>query len=285
MACRCSSAGAGCSCVVIEADTPTLDQHVTGTGDGATPFVVSGDVKRSAAAGNTLVINPDGLYVPPPGPAVLPAPGCGLRAAGATWEADTVPFASLTRRNCNDQADQPGTTPLPAGCEANGMGVYCASDGTLRTMPEKFTEVAAAAVNEALNVTRADLPFRSSPIQVSLTNPSSCYCMCGYLVGSFIPGISAAPNAVVNLFHEWDLGLGTGFSAATTGNVFDTRGKVASSGMINRPTASLQVCLDPGETKVIQYRVAVETFTGDNGAAAILMTALARDLRYVGSNL
>jgi hypothetical protein len=258
MACGCSGPGP-CSCRIVD----SAGNPIPGRGTAGDPYVL-----------------------PPAGSSELPAPGCGLRVAGDSWEAATTSFAELTREACTDTNDSdPTQIPFDPACELNGAPVYCGSDGLLRTLPEKHTEVEMAAINEAITpgVTRADLPWRSGFIERTITNPSDCYCLCGYLTYAFIPGISAEPNAVLNVFHEIDLGTGT--FTATTGFVFDQRGKTAQSGGIQRPTVTLPLCLDPGEAKTIRYRVAIESFTGDNPAADFLLTGLAKDLRFVGSNL
>lgn len=301
---RCGCASATCSCVLADGVNTTT----SGDGSQATPYTVNVSceaiqdcvgaamnagcgltyddaantmgVELSAQGGNTLQCLPDGLFSTPGAVAI----GCGLTTdGGGNIVVNTAgAFGDLTRRNCNDTADSGGTTPLDPACELEGMPVYCDINGDLRTKPEKFTEVAAAAINEAVAVNV--LPFTTSSIQIAVTNPSDCYCMCGWLIFSVIPAISGAPGTVIQIAHEIDLGVGLGFSAVSA-YVMDNRGKTANAGGGNyRMAVQLNECLDPGETKTFIHRVAFTRFTGDNGGA-VSITAIARDIRYVGTNL
>lgn len=288
MACRCSSAGsAGCACVVDVADTATVDLTATGTGDAATPRVISGDVKKSGAAGNVLVINPDGLYVPPPGPAVLPPPGCGLQLTAGAYSAKTHPFTDLTREQCNDRDDTETSVPLAAGCELEGTLVYCDSQGFLRTAPEKHTQVVQATSNEGfapgISIVGLAPTQVGNTISVSVPNPSDCYCLCGYVTFAFIEAMSATPGSFSFIYHEVDYGDGLGF-IPTTGFTWDKRNVPGMEARNDRIDASLPICLDPGETKMLQYRVMARRFAGDAGGT-VTITALAKDIRFVGSNV
>lgn len=237
-------------------------------------------VKISNDAGNTTGFGADGGVFTPPAPITL---GCGLEfGTFGEVQADVQDFATLTRRNCNDTADAAGTTPLDPACELEGMAVYCGSDGNLRTKPEKFTEVAQAQMNEAFSPSITALPFTTSAIQIGATNPSDCYCMCGYVQFAFIPAISGAPGTVIQLNHEID--LGTGIFSALTGFIMDNRGKTATSTATFRPVAPLNICLDPGETKIIRQRLVFQRDPSDNGGA-VTITGAAREIRFVGSNL
>lgn len=240
-------------------------------------------VRLSTDAGNQVVFGADsGVYVPPSAGAV-PLAGCGINVApDGTVSADTLPFAALTRIDCDDDSDLPATTPLDPACELNGMAVYCDSNGQLRTMPEKFTATENTSINEAYSPAISVLPFTTSIISMTVTNPSDCYCLCGYVTFSFIAAVSGQPGTIVSLSHELDRGLGV--FTGLTGYVMDNRGKTALSGDIRRPAAPLNVCLDPGETKTFRHRVLVERQPGDNGAG-VLLTGMAREIRFVGSNL
>jgi hypothetical protein len=283
MACRCSPAGAGCACVVDVADTSSVDMTATGTGDAATPRVISSVVKVSPAAGNTVVINPDGLFVPVP-PAVPPVLGCGLESVAGAIAVNTAgPFSAMTRETCGDQFDGDARVAFPPACELNGVPVYCDSQGNLRTAPEKLYD--SGFNTQVTNYPPpfiTTMPFTSEEVTLSVTNPSACYCMCGELTMAFIPSISGAPGTVINIFHEVD--FGTGVFAAITGVVMDNRGKTANASAVSRPFANINVCLAPGETKVFRHRVRYERFTGDNGGA-VLITSNAHELRFFGSNL
>lgn len=234
----------------------------------------------SSDPGNTTNFGTDGGIFTPSSPVTL---GCGLEfGAFGEIQANVQDFDDLTRRNCDDDSDVAGTSPLP-GPDTAGMAVYCGADGNLRTMPEKFTEVAGANISEGFAPGITALPFTTSAISMTLTNPSSQYCMCGYAVFAIIPGISGDAGTVVAINHEIDFGTGGGF-VAQTGSVMDNRGKNASSGALGRPEFSVPICLDPGETKVIQHRVRFVRFTGDNGGN-VLITSAARSIRWVGTNL
>jgi hypothetical protein len=292
--------GAGAAPTVITVtDTPSVDMTITGTGTPGDPYVIS---SVAAAATPTVIQVTDTASLDltltgsgtPADPYILsgvvlaaapPATGCGIRLNGADeLEADTLPFSGLTRVPCTDNNEGGVPVPLDPACEAAGQLVYCDAAGNLRTAPEKHGVVSAATSNEALNFSG----FAAAPvvigntISISVANPSDCYCLCGNLTAAFIPGLSGMPGSVISIFHEID--FGDGVFAAQTGFVMDNRGKSANSGWIQRPMTTLPVCLDPGETKVLQYRVSAERFTGDNGAAA-LITALAKDLRFVGWNI
>lgn len=263
--CGGGGGSAGCACALEVVDTASLDLTKTGTGTPADPWVLSGTV------------------TPTP-----PEAGCGIDVVGNTVSADTAAeFAELTRRSCSDTADGgAATAPLPAGCELNGMPIYCDSAGELRTMPEKFTETALSTLNEAIaGQAPATLPFvNPNPIQIGATNPSSCYCMCGYLHLTFITSISGAPGTVVELNHDYDLGDGLGFRLLS-GFTMDNRGKTANSTASFRPTAPLQLCLDPGETKIVRYRVAISRVAGSDNGGVVNISGMAREIRFVGNNL
>ena len=240
------------------------------------------NARPSTDPGNTTIISPnDGGIFTPSSPVTL---GCGLEfGAFGEIQADVADFATLTRRNCTDSADAPGTTPLAAGCETEGMPVYCDStDGTLRTKPEKFTETALSQMNEAHVPTITALPFTTTPIQIGATNPSDCYCMCGYVQFAEIPAVSGAPGTVVEVVKEIDLGSGV-FSLLSS-QTMDNRGRTALAAQNNRNVAVLQLCLDPGETAVVRFRVTYRRGPGDNGGA-VSVTGTAREIRFVGSNL
>lgn len=300
---RCGCASSTCACSLTDGTNTT----VTGDGSQATPYTVNVsceaiqdcvgtavdagcgleyddtanaiNVQLSAQGGNTLQCLPDGLFSTPGAVAI----GCGLTTSGGGQIiANTFDFSTLTMRPCDDTADAGAPVPLDPACELQGAPVYCDINGQLRTMPEKFTEVAAATINQAVAVNV--LPFTTTDIQISVTNPSDCYCMCGWLIFSLNPAITGAPGTVIQIAHEVDLGVGGGF-VPVSAYVMDNRGKsVTSSGGNFRMAAQLNECLDPGETKVFQHRVSFTRFTGDNGGA-VSITAIARDIRFVGTNL
>jgi hypothetical protein len=285
MACRCSPAGAGvCACVVNVADTDTVDMTAAGTGTPEAPRTISSVVKVSGAAGNTVTVNADGLYVAP-SPPVPPVAGCGIDVVGNTVSVDTsAEFTELTRETCGDLVDASVLVALPPACELQGMPIYCDSNGELRTKPEKFTDTEVRSMNEAFLPPITAYPFTASPIAQPITNPSSCYCMCGFLQFAALPDITAAPGTVYHVFYEFDHdGNGTFDQLGTT--TVDNRGKTAPSRWNQRIPLVLNVCLDPGETKAIQFRVRIErNATLDNGGA-ITMSGMSREIRWFGVNL
>lgn len=238
-------------------------------------------VKISGDPGNTLNIGSDDGVFAPSSPVTL---GCGLELGGlGEIQVNTVgPFSSLTRRNCDDGSDEPGTTPLP-GPDTAGMEVYCDAAGDLRTKPEKFTEVGTTGINEAHLPAVTALPFTTGSISLPVTNPSSQYCMCGYVTFAVIPALSGAPGTVIQINHERD--MGDGIFLPATAYTMDNRGKSANAGAGNyRMALPIPVCLAPGETKTIRHRVTYLRGTGDNGGA-ISITATAREIYFVGTNI
>lgn len=254
-------------------------------GQGMGPGLIYDDAgnqyraRISTAPGNTVTFGPDNGIFSAPGAIAL---GCGLETGpGGAVQANGVDFATLTRRNCNDTADAPGVVPLP-GPDTAGMGVYCDAAGVLRTMPEKFTEVAQSQMNEGFAPAITAFPFTSSPIQIGATNPSAQYCMCGFVQFAALPAISGAAGTVYTILYETDPGSGV-FTASAITNI-DNRGKTGLSGNNVRAPLLLNVCLDPAETKIIRLQIRIERGVGDNGGA-ITLSGLAREIRFVGTNL
>lgn len=298
---RCGCTSSTCSCVVADGTNTT----VTGDGSQATPYMVNVSneaiqdavgaglgcgleyddaanqlrVNLSAQGGNTLQCLPDGLFSTPGAVAI----GCGLTTdGGGNIVVNTAgDFGSLTRRNCNDTADAAGTTPL-AGPDTAGQLVYCDTAGDLRVTPEKFTEVAVSQLNEAHVPAITALPFTTTPIQIGFTNPSDQYCMCGYVQFAAIPAISGSPGTVVEIGYDVD--PGSGVFTTTANQTMDNRGKTATAGLNNRVPLLLNICLDPGETKIIRFQVRYQRSPSDNGAA-VTITGTAREIRAVGTNL
>lgn len=91
-------------------DTPTVNMEITPAG------LISSNVNISADTGNTLVVEPDGLFVPPP------TLGCGLEFNGPDIQANVQAW--------------------PFGCPigSNGGGIYCdPATGELRGDPSEPT--------------------------------------------------------------------------------------------------------------------------------------------------
>jgi hypothetical protein len=237
-------------------------------------------VRLSTDPGNITTLGTDDGVFTPSAPVTL---GCGLELGGSgEIQVNVQDFGTLTRRNCDDDSDEPGTTPLP-GPDTAGQAVYCGADGNLRTMPEKFTETGIAGIDEAHVPAVTELPFTTGAIQLSVTNPSNQYCMCGYVTFALIAAVSGAPGTVIQINHELD--MGDGIFIPATAYTLDNRGKNAIAGSGNfRMALPIPVCLDPGEVKVIRHRVTYLRESGDNGGA-VTITATAREIYFVGTNL
>jgi hypothetical protein len=236
--------------------------------------------KLSATAGNTLQCLADGLFTP----ASAVTLGCGLEFGGTGQiQANVVgPFSALTRKACTDTVDSTPAVALDPSCELAGSPVYCGSDGNLRVRPEKFAESNFTSQQDTFVPVITVLPFTTPTLNLVQVNPSSCDCLCGMASFAFTAEISGAPGTVIAIDHEID--PGTGVFALTTGYVMDNRGKAANSGSTSRPYLTLNVCLDPGETKTIKHRVVISRSTGDNGGA-VTVTTVAHEIRFFGSNL
>ncbi|MEU1852952.1 hypothetical protein ABZ499_27715 [Streptomyces sp. NPDC019990] len=138
---RCGCGGGLCNCTVQAGDNVT----VSGSGSDANPYVISSEIPcatvraclsagdgidydaasgvisalLSGQAGNNVSIGPDGgLLVPTAGGAVLT--GCGLNGDGT----GSSPLEAAT-----------GAWPYPCPVDANAGGVYCDSNGILRSDP------------------------------------------------------------------------------------------------------------------------------------------------------
>jgi hypothetical protein len=168
---------------VVEAGTNVT---VSGSGSTANPYVVSAEVPCdavracltggpgvnfdlgtgeisadiSAQAGNNLITNPDGgLYVPTAGGAVLT--GCGLTGDGTA----SAPVAAKT-----------SPWPYPCNVDASGGGVYCDSNGILRSEPRgkiSFTSYFENRDYPDIAVPAAQTTVVDS-FTVNVTNPDTC---------------------------------------------------------------------------------------------------------------
>lgn len=206
---------------------------------------------------------------------------CGLTSDASGLSLNTTPYNTLTRHTCADGGDLDPTTPL--GCvDTNGQAIYCDSVGTLRTKPEKYTvSRLVAGINEALGP--ATIPFTSSVISGTITNPSPCYCMCGYVSMASISYLSSTANANPEESFQFDLDNGGGFTGFGVW-ARDTRGVTSLSQDRHRFFASLNICLDPGETKTIQFRVAWTLGPVHAGGTSQVIAA-AREIRFFGVNV
>lgn len=213
----------------------------------------------------------------------VPLPvGCGLTVTAAGINLDTTAFATLTRRNAGDLVDLPGTTPLAAGCNLEGQPLYCDTAGNLRTKPEKFADAEASAINEGYTPPET-IPFQTSTISTTITNPSPCYAMCGIVYLSAILYESSTGNSNPQTFFSFDLDNGGGFSEFGV-RMRDTRGIGSVSQERTRFSSPLSVCLDPGETKTIQFRVRWDQGPVAAGGTTQILAA-AREIRWLGVNI
>ena len=102
----------GCSCIVDVLDSPTIDFDISGDGEPATPYVVTGTVLLSADPGNTIVYGTDGALFVPPVP---------------VWDCTELDSCSI-----DDLGDVTITDPIPGDylCWINGEWVNSPIDIT-----------------------------------------------------------------------------------------------------------------------------------------------------------
>lgn len=197
---RCQCGGNGCQCVVLAGSNTT----VTGTGSTTNPYVVSAGtdcatvrtclsagpgVKYdpstgvigadvSAAPGNNLIIDSDGLYVP--AGAATVSTGCGLTGDGSA----SNPVRAKT-----------STWPFACSLDTNGEHVYCDSSGVLRTMPRG--QVTTQGFNRTTNYNNLPVPANATTIRtetMTVTNPSAC--LTAYVI--YATEVDAAFNLPAN---------------------------------------------------------------------------------------
>lgn len=272
----------------------------------------------SPTAGNTIVCLPDGLFsapgafscdslaacsvnalndvdtvTDPPdngdlfiwnGTQWVPRPvGCGLTSGPTGLVLDLTDFATLTRRTANDNIDIPGGSAALAGaCNLQGQPIYCDTAGNLRTKPEKFADSEVSAINEGYSPANS-IPFTTSTITATLVNPSSCYAMCGIVYLSAILQETSTGNSNPETFFQFDLGDGAGFQEFGV-RMRDTRGISSVSQERTRFSAPLSLCLDPGETKNVQFRVRWAQGPVVAGGTTQIIAA-AREIRWFGVNI
>jgi hypothetical protein len=204
----CKCGGGACNCSVVEGPGAT----VTGAGATTKPYVVG--AKISPAPGNSLTIDADGLYVAAgavdcddvrpclsAGPGVTYDPATGVIGAdvsptpGNTLSIDAgglfVPpaAAAALETGCGLTGDgttadplRANTAALPTCPEDSLQDVYCRTDGTLATAPEKHRVtvdvVAAPSASGCLlinDLAPDDGVFHTIATgTATLTNPSDC---------------------------------------------------------------------------------------------------------------
>lgn len=177
---RCQCGGGECACVIQAGENTS----VTGSGSTVNPIIVSAvtncsEVRTclaagpgvtynpstgaigadvSAAAGNNLIINDDGLFVPT-GAATVSV-GCGLRGDGSASAPVQVRSQSW---------------PFSCELDTQGGGVYCDSAGVLRSDPP----VRAAYTQTSMDQTYNDLAIPLSETDIAsltltISNPDPC---------------------------------------------------------------------------------------------------------------
>lgn len=233
------------------------------------------DTVTSPPTANELIRFDGANWVP------LPV-GCGLTVSALGINLDTTAFATLTRRNANDLIDVPGTTALGAGCNLQGQPIYCDTNGDLRTKPEKFTDTEVVSINEGFSPAQT-IPFQTSDITLTIVNPSPCYAMCGFVVMSSILYESSTGNSNPQTFYSFDIDNGGGFSEFGV-RMRDTRGISSVSQERTRFSSPLNICLDPGETKNIVFRVRWDQGPVSGGGSTQILAA-AREIRWHGTNI
>ncbi|MGW2951481.1 hypothetical protein [Streptomyces eurythermus] len=179
---RCGCGGGQCDCTIQGGENVT----VSGSGSAANPYVVSVKVPceearaclsagsgitfdqatgviashLSSQAGNNIAVGPDGgLLVPTVGGQILT--GCGLTGNGAA--------SSPVKVNT-------GTWPHACTVDVGGGGVYCDSQGRLRSEPRGMVEFTSYFDTRTYN----DLPIPAAvntvldTFTVNVSNPDSC---------------------------------------------------------------------------------------------------------------
>lgn len=204
----CKCGGGACNCVVTEGPGAT----VTGAGATTNPYVVG--AKVSTTPGNSLTIDANGLYVAAGAvdcddvrPCLSAGPGATYNPATGVIGADVsstpgnalsidaqglyVPAAAASALETDCGLTGAGTTAdplrantaaLPACPEDSLQDVYCRTDGTLATAPEKFHTsvdvIAQPSGSTCLlinDLAPDDGAFHTIATGVAtLTNPSDC---------------------------------------------------------------------------------------------------------------
>lgn len=234
--------------------------------------------KLSGTSGNTIVFGADGGLFSAPGAIAL---GCGLQTVAGQVAVKGVTYATLTRRGCDDEID---SAPIALGGDnTKGAGVYCDDAGVLRTLPEKFTVSREAALSETYTIAQS-LPFDPSILTLTITNPSVSHCLCGGLVMSCEFDIDSTIDANPRLDFLYDLdGDGVLDRTATVWSA-DTRGVSGTTRQHENRQKTVNVCLDPGETKVISFRPHFQYGTAHSGGFSSLNMA-GREIRFIGGNV
>jgi hypothetical protein len=247
---------------VAVTDTPTLDLALTGTGAAGDPWTISGDVEVSAAVGNALVINPDGLFAGPAPVNVL----CGLTGDGtlATPLAINAPAWDL------------------ACPEDNATAVYCGADGVIKAAPPALVDTLTT-----LNAPLSDIPVdgfaapsttvaQTDNDVITLTNPDLCHDMVytldfGGLIrldGTPLDVIDSTPaQGSASIRGEYEVSINGGaptpwarYRAVSYDQEIDSITVAGGESFVAIPA----ITVPPGGTAVINTRLVIIIGTGSN---------------------
>ena len=179
---RCGCGGSRCSCSLVAGDGITVDGSgspsvpwvisanpaplavdtsdtcVTLSGNGTTGAPLAASLRLDPNPSNTLACGPNGLLATGSGSV---AAGCGLTGSGSAG----APLAAAT-----------SAWPYPCDVTANAGGVYCDSNGVLRSEPRGRTFYTQDVVNEFPNnpPVPATYPTVVSTRTLQVTNPDPC---------------------------------------------------------------------------------------------------------------
>lgn len=159
-----SGSGSAANPYVIDAEVPCEDvRQCVSAGDGLSYDPATGviEAKPSPAAGNNLVVGPDGLYVPT-GSATVTV-GCGLTGDGS----GSAPVTANT-----------GEWPYPCDVDTSAGGVYCDTTGVLRGAPPVRTAFFGQSFSRSYTggaaVSASDPLPDVETVSVTVTNPDPC---------------------------------------------------------------------------------------------------------------
>lgn len=202
----------------------------------------------SAVAGNTLVVQPDGLFAPAAAssPAVV---GCGILGDGTALDPLT--------------ANTPTTWPFACTQSANQAPVYCDPvTGALGTDPRPRSLVAGA--NDIQSFTPIAMPLVSTPIAtmtVLLTNPSPCLSMNYIATFEFFVTFDITSGDVVRVLTNTELMLrhdnGVGSSGQNDETVrltYTQRGTLAPGAVAVPLSRTINVFSDDTSSTYSAYR-------------------------------
>ncbi|MBT3161529.1 hypothetical protein HTV80_00170 [Streptomyces sp. Vc74B-19] len=194
----------------------------------------------SSQAGNNVAVGPDGgLYVPT-GAATVET-GCGITGDGS----GSAPLELAT-----------GEWPFDCPVDDAGAGVYCGTDGTLRSepLPKAGFYASDLALSHPERPLIPEELTQVASLDIELTNPDPCR------------------EALVILFQEADVDMnfpinGEGGVAIDTDSMLHI-GNRGNGGMVRQHvqvSKLINVVLAPGETRT--QTMTIEMARGSNGAS------------------